>query len=249
MRIFRDLLVLATTATLVALVPPRAHAQHGADDDHHDDRAHHAEHREGGAGYFAIGTNVLGVDALNDRLSAFGYPTFGSAFLSLGGGGYGLIGGRVLLGGEGHGLIRPSQSVRGRDVSVGGGYGLATIGYLAVTRSSWRVYPQLGVGAGGFTVDIGSAGEATEFDDVLDNPNRRAELSRGSLLVSLALNATYAFSGAKEPGGFRLGVQAGYLLAPYSSDWQLDADALADGPDAGFDGPFIRLLIGGGGGR
>jgi hypothetical protein len=232
---------------LAVLVPPQAHAQHGADDDHHDDRDHHAEHREGGAGYFAIGTNVLGVDALNDRLDAFGYPTFGSAFLSLGGGGYGVVGGRVLLGGEGHGLIRPSQSVGGRDVSVGGGYGLATIGYLAVAQSNWRVYPQLGVGAGGFSVDIGSAGAATEFDDVLDDPNRSAELSRGSLLVSLALNATYELSGPGEAGGFRIGVQAGYLFAPYSSDWRLDQDALSDGPDAGFDGPFIRLLIGGGG--
>jgi len=109
------------------------------------------------------------------------------------------------------------------------------------------VYPQLGLGAGGFTVDIGSAGTATDFDEVLDDPNRRAELTRGSLLVSLALNATYTLSGANEAGGFRIGVQAGYLFAAYSGDWQLDEDALANGPDAGFGGPFVRLLLGGGG--
>ncbi len=239
--------LLAITVALTAFVPP-AHAQDDSGHEHHADH-HHAEYREGGAGYFAIGTNVLGIGALNDRLESVGYPTFGSAFLSLGGGGYGIVGGRVLLGGEGHGLIRPSQSVGGRDVSVGGGYGLATLGYLAVSQSNGRVYPQVGLGAGGFTVDLGSAGTATEFDEVLDDPNRRAELSRGSLLVSLALNATYEFSTSKEAGGFRVGLQAGYLFAPYSSDWQLDEDTLADGPDAGFDGPFIRLLIGGGGGR
>lgn len=244
MHTLRTLSMLAIIAALTTLVPFPAHAQH--DDEHHE---HHAERHKGGAGYFAIGTNVIGIDALNDRLDAFGYPTFGSAFLSLGGGGYGIVGGRVLLGGEGHGLIRPSQSVGGRDVSIGGGYGLATLGYLAVAQSNWRVYPQVGLGAGGFTVDIESAGTATELDEVLDDPNRRAELTRGSLLVSLALNATYAFSSSEEEGGFRIGLQAGYLLAPYSSDWQLDEDALADGPDAGFDGPFIRLLIGGGGGR
>lgn len=205
---------------------------------------------EGGAGYFAIGTNVIGIDALNDRLESFGYPTFGSAFLSLGGGGYGLVGGRFLLGGEGHGLIRPAQSVQGRTVSVGGGYGLFTLGYQAWTSPTTRVYPQVGVGAGGLTVDIGSTGEATDFDDVLDDPNRRAELTRGSLLVSLAVNLTYeAFSAPDEEGGFRIGLQAGYLLAPLSSDWQLDDAALDDGPDAGFGGPFVRLLIGGGGGR
>lgn len=205
---------------------------------------------EGGAGFFAIGTNVIGIDALNDRLESFGYPTFGSAFLSLGGGGYGLVGGRFVLGGEGHGLIRPAQSVGGREVTAGGGYGLATLGYLAVAQSNWRVYPQVGVGAGGLTLDIGSTGAVTDFDDVLDDPNRRAELTRGSLLVSLAVNLTYdAFSAPEDEGGFRVGLQAGYLLAPLSSDWQLDDATLDDGPDAGFGGPFVRLLIGGGSGR
>ena len=244
MYVHRKMIAMACTVVLTVLAGAlTAHAQETAD----DDEAVPAVYREGGAGYFAIGTNVIGIDALNDRLAAFGYPTFGSAFLSLGGGGYGVVSGRFLLGGEGHGLIRPSQSVGGRNVSAGGGYGLATIGYLAVAQSKLRVYPQVGVGAGGFTVDIGSAGTATAFDEVLNNPNRSAELSRGSLLVSLAVSATYEFSGPDEAGGFRIGLQAGYLLAPYSGDWQLDADALENGPDAGFDGPFIRLLIGGGG--
>lgn len=229
----------------MGLSGPAALAQAPPDDAASDRPAPHG----GGAGFFAIGTNAVGIDALNDRLDAAGYPTFGAAFLSLGGGGYSVVGGRVLLGGEGHGLIRPAQTVGGRDVTVGGGYGLATLGYLAVARSNWRVYPQLGLGAGGFTVDIGSTGEAA-FDDVLDDPNRRAELTRGSLLVSLAANATYTFSGPDEAGGFRIGLQAGYLLAPLSGDWQLDDTALDDAPDtSGFGGPFVRLLIGGGGGR
>lgn len=223
---------------------PFAHAQ----DVENEDEPDQTEYREEGAGFFAIGTNVISIDALNDRLAAFGYPTYGSAFLSLGGGGYGVVGGRVLLGGEGYGLIRPSQSVRGRDVSVGGGYGLATLGYLAWSDTQLRVYPQVGIGAGGFTVDIGSAGDANDFDDVLNRPNRRAELTQGSLLVSLGMGATYEFSRADESGGFRIGLQVGYLLALYDSEWQLDDASLDDGPDAGFDGPFIRLLIGGGGG-
>lgn len=244
----RRTLTIACIAALVVFIAPRpTHAQ-----DATDDESDSVAYREGGAGFFAIGTSVAGgIDNLNGRLEAMGYPTFQSAALSIGGGGYGIVGQRVLLGGEGHGLIRPAQSFQGRNVSVGGGYGLATLGYLAVARSPLRVYPQVGVGAGGFTVDIGSAGEATEFDEVLDDPNRRAELSRGSLLVSLALNATYElFSAPDEAGGLRIGVQAGYLFAPFSGEWQLDDNPLDDGPDTtGFDGPFIRLLIGGGGGN
>lgn len=241
--ICRTVIVIVSIAVL-AVGAPSAYAQTAPG----DDESAPSERREGGAGFFAIGTNVVGISALNDRLESFGYPTFGSAFLSLGGGGYGLVGGRFLLGGEGHGVIRPAQSVQGRRVSVGGGYGLATLGYLAWARGPMRVFPQVGLGGGGFTVDIGSTGEATEFDDVLGDPNRRAELSRGSLLVSLAVTATYqAFSAPEEAGGVRIGLQAGYLFAPLSSEWQLDDHPLSDGPDAGFGGPFVRLLIGGGG--
>lgn len=245
MHVYRWMLVVSCFVMLGAFADaPSAYAQDVEDEDEPDQ----TEYREGGAGFFAIGTNVINIDALNDRLAAFGYPTYGSSFLSLGGGGYGVVGGRVLLGGEGYGLIRPAQSVQGRDVSVGGGYGLATLGYLAWSDTQLRVYPQVGIGAGGFTVDIGSVGDINDFDDVLDDPNRRAELTRGSLLVSLGVGATYAFSQPDESGGFRIGLQAGYLFAPYSSDWQLDDASLDNGPDAGFDGPFIRLLIGGGGG-
>ncbi len=199
------------------------------------------EYRGGEAGFFAIGTNVAQLNALNDRLDASGYPTL----LSLGGGGHRIVGGRFLIGGEGHGLITPSKTVQGRTVSLSGGYGLATVGYLAVAHSKWRVYPQVGAGLGGFSLTIGSA-DTAPFDDVLDDPNRESRLNRGQFLVSLSLQGSYELSGPNEAGGFRIGLQAGYLLAPAAGDWTLGGHQLGDGPDAGFDGPFLRLLIGGG---
>mgnify|MGYP006291219691 CR=1 FL=1 len=203
------------------------------------------EYRGGGAGFFAIGTNVAQLSALNDRLDAAGYPAVGTRLLSLGGGGHRVVGGRFLIGGEGHGLITPSETFQDRNVSLSGGYGLATVGYLAVAHSKWRVYPQLGAGLGGFSLKIGSSDDDL-FDDVLDDPNRESELNRGQFLVSLSLQGSYELSGPNEAGGFRIGLQAGYLLAPAAGDWTLGGNTLEDGPDAGFDGPFIRLLIGGG---
>ncbi|MFB6232374.1 MAG: hypothetical protein ABEL04_14590 [Salinibacter sp.] len=200
----------------------------------------------GGAGFFAIGTHVADFGPLNDRLEEVGYPTFATETVTIGGGGYGVVADRLLLGGEGHGLLTSDQGFQGRTVSVGGGYGLFTLGYLFRPESSVRVYPQLGVGAGGIRLEIGSRGEASNFDEVLDNPNRRATLGRASLLVRLGAGLEYQF-GQPGEGLFQLGLQAGYMLSALASDWQFDDTTLSGGPDATMQGPFIQLTIGGSG--
>jgi len=130
-------------------------------------------------------------------------------------------------------------------VTLSGGYGLATVGYLAVARSGWQVYPQVGVGLGGVSVEIGSA-DGANFDDVLDAPNREARLNRGQLLASLALHATYTLGAPEGASGFRIGLQVGYLFAPAHGDWTMGGHTLPGGPEAGLDGAFFRLLLGGG---
>lgn len=206
-----------------------------------------AQNAAGGGGFFAIGVNATNLGPLNNRLSSTGYPTFPSELFAIGGGGYGVVGGRVLLGGEGYGLIGPSRGVQGREVSVGGGYGLFTLGYQFRPVPSLTVYPQVGLGGGGLVLDIGSAG-ADQFDDVLENPSRSATLEQGSLLLSLGAGVEYRVRSSGDDGGWHLGVRAGYLLAPYTTDWTLDENRLADSPDATLGGPFVRVLIGGWGG-
>jgi len=200
--------------------------------------------KEGGGGFFAIGVNSIDLGPLNSRLSGAGYPTFPSELFAIGGGGYGVVAGTLLLGGEGYGLIAPSRGFEGREVSVGGGYGLFTIGYRFRPTNQVVVYPQVGIGGGGMMLEIGSTG-ADSFDDVLDDPNREASLEKGSLLVSLGVGAEYQFATSGEPGGFQIGLRAGYLLSPYESDWSLGEDRLSGSPDASFGGPYVRLTIGG----
>lgn len=207
-----------------------------------------------GGGYFAIGTHVLDLSSLNDRLSAAAYPTFEETTLSLGGGGYGIVGNRFMLGGEGHGLITPSRGLNGRTVSLAAGYGLATFGYLVPLSDRFFAFPQVGAGGGALTLDIGSAG-AEEFDDVLGDPNRSASLEKASFLLSLGGGLTYQIGGRMggdsnheddEKDGFRLGIRAGYLIAPFDTDWRHAEDRLSGGPDASLSGPFVRLTLGGG---
>ncbi len=229
--------LLSRAAFLLALLPLAASpalAQHH-DDDHEGD---------GGAGFFSVGVNRVQIDALNSRLSEMGYPTFERALLAIGGGGYGVVADVIMLGGEGYGLFTGEKAYQGRSVSLGGGYGFFNVGYLHRLTPHLRVYPMLGLGGGGLTLQIGSA-EAGSFDEVLQNPNRQATLTRGSFLVSLGGGLEYRFGDAE--GGFLLGLRAGYLLAPYRSDWHLGDEVLGDGPDASLAGPFVRLTIGGGG--
>jgi hypothetical protein len=201
----------------------------------------------GGGGFFALGVNATNLSPLNDRLRQAGYPTFPSELVAIGGGGYGVVADRLMIGGEGYGLIAPSRGYQGRDVSVGGGYGLFTLGYRFRPADGVRVYPLVGVGGGGLSLDIGSTG-GEQFGDVLENPNRSATLEKGSVLVSLGAGAAYRFQTGTEHGGVQVGLRAGYLLAPYDTDWVLDENQLSGGPDATFSGPFVRLLVGGWGG-
>jgi hypothetical protein len=207
-------------------------------------------HKGTGGGYFAIGLNVTtGTEALRDRLSDAGFPALGRTALSIGGGGYGGAG-RIIFGGEGHGLIVPSERGGGREVSIAGGYGLGTVGYLLQPASGLRVYPQLGLGVGGLSLDIQTptAEDAPRrFGDVLENPRRGVEVSRGSLLLSLQAGLEYRFGASDASGwpGALVGLQAGYLFAPFSSDWNYSDVGLEGGPDSTFAGPFLRLIVGG----
>ncbi len=203
---------------------------------------------EEGAGFFAVGAQFTDLEPLNNRLAEAGYPTFASEMISLGGGGYGVVADRLLLGGEGYGLLTADGTFQGRNVSVDGGYGLFTLGYLFRPTSNLRVYPQVGFGGGGLQLDIGSQGNADEFDDILENPNRSATVGQGSFLVSLGGGLEYQFGAPDENGGVRLGLRAGYMISALNSEWQLGENSLSGGPDATMQGPFIRLTLGGGGG-
>lgn len=212
------------------------------------DRAPAQERRgpRAGAGFFAIGGSVLEVSDLNDRLAAGGYPTFGRTVLGIGGGGYAEHPGGFLLGGEGYGLIAGEEAHQGRSVSLGGGYGLFNVGFMTEPDPHVRAYPMVGIGAGGFSLGIGSRPTAESFDDVLEDPDRSASLARGGFLFSLGGGLEYRTAPAGR--GFVFGLRAGYLFAPSFGSWRLDGNPVGEGPDASIAGPYLRVTIGGGGG-
>ncbi|RMF62494.1 MAG: hypothetical protein D6743_12075 [Calditrichaeota bacterium] len=207
------------------------------------------ERSRGGSGYFMVGGHQLRLSALNAALSRHGYPTFSQGFVSLGGGGYGFFN-RLMVGGEGHGLLSPDGSRRRGDfkTSLTAGYGFFDLGYLIVADGPMRVYPVFGFGGGGLSLKIRPT-ESLTFDDVLSDPRRGATLSTGGLLLNLGFGAEYAFY-TGEDGAYRrglvVGLRVGYVLAPVKGDWSLEGLDVGGGPDLGITGPYVRLLFGGG---
>ena len=207
-----------------------------------------------GRGFFQAGFLRLAVDDMNSALSGAGLPTLDRSTVTLGGGGYARRG-RFVIGGEGHGLLSDDQpSPDGAvQVSLDGGYGLFKVGYLAYTESGLDVYPMVGIGGGGLSVSIVERSAPT-FDEILVDPARSSRLSTGMFLMDLSVNADYRFTRYRREdgraGGLLVGLQAGYLFAPGSTSWTLDdTNGVAGGPDLGIQGLYVRLSLGGWGGR
>lgn len=201
--------------------------------------------RGSGSGFFAIGGSVLDIRDLNRRLEVSGFPTFDRTVLTIGGGGYGVTGGNLMLGGEGYGQIAGDEVHEGRTVSLHGGYGLFNVGYMLEPTRRTRAYPMLGIGGGGIELRIGPRPAETSFDDVLENPDRSSNLSRASFLFSVGGGFEYRPSMRRH--GVILGIRGGYLFDHSTESWELDDYGVSSGPDASQAGPYLRFTIGAGG--
>ncbi len=203
----------------------------------------------GGMGYFSIGGCKLVIDDLNTRLKNKNYPEFEDRFFSMGGGGVGIVH-RLMIGGEGHGMINKSITSGDYDVSLAAGSGFFDIGYIAYATRGFFIYPMLGIGGGGMTLKMINTSGDPSFDDILTNPSRMVILTAGGLLLDLSLGMNFVFSKATNEysgGGFMFGVRVGYTFTPVKDDWRLEEMKITGGPETGIIGPYIRFQIGGGG--
>jgi|APHM01.1.fsa_nt_gi hypothetical protein len=187
---------------------------------------------QGGAGYFAAGLHFPGLQL----------PGRGTARLfSLGGSGYGVVGGRLLIGGAGHRFLGSGGGFGREGASAGGNYGLFTIGYLFRPAAWLRAYPQVGLGAGNIDVEIGEG--AQRFDGALSDPSRGASYKKRTYLLRLGGGLEYR-AGTPGGGSLLVGLEAGYLFPAGES---VDTNGnFAPGLDASMQGPFVRLTFGGG---
>jgi hypothetical protein len=200
----------------------------------------------GGRGFFMIGVQYMDLEDLNIALLDRGYPDFDETFLTLGGGGF-AVRNRVLIGGEGHGLLQSQQTSPNGALRTGlfAGYGMFNVGYQVVRSRSLALYPLLGIGGGGTTLLIRERATVS-FDDVLRDPGRSSSLTKGALLVGGAVGGDWFLPFGSARGGLILGFRAGYTYAPLDAEWRMDGTDVAGGPSAELTGPYVRFSIGGG---
>jgi len=200
-------------------------------------------------GYLLIGGVGLDLDGINGSLGAQGFSEIGGETFSMGGGGHVLLG-RWLLGAEGFGLFPRESDTPGGEwqARISGGGGLVNVGYTVVRAGGTSVYPMLGIGAGGLTLQMTEQGRPT-FDDVMASPGRGSTLTRVAMLVQPAVGLDHLVRVREVDGmlaGVVVGVRAGYTFSPVTSPWYLDTMRLAGSPDQGMEGAFVRVMIGGG---
>ena len=205
-------------------------------------------------GFIGLGASHVGTGGLDDELTAHGYPTFGQTAIRPSIGAYWDLPGGAILGGEWHGIILSEKDHEGGEVGVGGGSVTLGLGYAFDLSPRARIYPRLGLGIGGLGLWIEEEDDDDDrpgvtFDEALGNPTPRPSrdwvLSRMHGAVDLGVGAELILGGRR---GAIIGVRAGYLAAPFTSDWQLPLDdaVVSGGPATTIAGPYVQVLIGGG---
>lgn len=208
-------------------------------------------------GYFGIGWHQVQTEEFQTRLdrTPVDYPRHGKDFWAVGGGGL-FFSRRLVLGGEGYGLIGPRRSGGGYDSLLDGGYGMFQIGYDLLDSPDWTLYPLLGIGGGVFRWKIQRTDFPGDFDRLIGFPEVGTTLENAFFMLqaSLGVDRWVRIGGRRdERSGFFLifGIRGGYSHTPSANRWEVrvhnDSYYLSNGPDLGLGGPFIRLTFGIGG--
>jgi len=200
-------------------------------------------------GYLLAGGMRVDLDGLNAALGARGFEELASDMATVGGGGHVTLG-RWVLGGEGVGLVPRESDNAGRTwrARVSGGSGVFNVGYLVVRSGGTSLYPLAGIGAGAVVLQMVERSSPT-FDDVIDNPGRESTITQVVMLLQPALALDHFVPVRRVDGvdaGVLVGIRAGYTFTPVTSDFYLDQVRLPGGPEQGMEGPFVRVVIGGG---
>lgn len=200
-------------------------------------------------GYLLAGGMRVDLDGLNGALAGRAFDEVASDMATMGGGGHITLG-RWVLGGEGFGLLprEADNAARTWRARVTGGGGVLNVGYLVVRSGGTSLYPLAGIGVGAVALQMVERSNPT-FEDVIANPGRESTMTQVVMLLQPALALDHFITVRNVEGvnaGVLLGIRAGYTFTPATSDFYLDQTRLPGGPDQGLQGPFVRVVIGGG---
>jgi len=203
--------------------------------------------RHAGGGGFTIGYGNMDVSPLNQFIPA-GVGSFDNHQLLLGGMGHGFLG-NFVIGGSGSAIIGQKIKTGPYNYSLGGGVGTFDFGYLVVNKPKLRVFPLLGVGGGGYGLQI-TQNNSVSAADIRTSPSREINISQGGFVLDFSLNLNVIpvlvyDERDRSYGGFMTGLKVGYLYGFPSSNWRYSGGDVTGGPDFGLNMFYVKLIIGG----
>jgi len=194
----------------------------------------------GGFGCFGPTVGIVNFDGLNDAFEDGGVmlkekPS--SLQWGFGGAGFALID-RVVIGGSGWGSSQTvgSENLRATIEIAGGEFDL---GYQVFSMKHLLIAPVLGIGGGGYTIELqDTSGAPGSFNQLLKNPGRTSKVSFSGLTLSPQLMVTVPI---KFVG---LQLRGGYCYTPATPEWGLEGGSkLSKGPDISKGMPFATLNV------
>ena len=192
----------------------------------------------GGFGCFGPTVGIVDFSGLDDALATGGISQkLGSMQWGFGGAGFALID-RVVIGGSGWGGSQTvgSDSLRATVQIAGGEFDL---GYQVFSMKHLLIAPVLGIGGGGYAIEIEKLSEGPiTFGQLIENPGRTSTVSFSGLTLSPQLLVTVPIS--------FVGVQlrGGYCYTPMNPEWALQGGSkLSSGPAISKGMPFATLNV------
>jgi hypothetical protein len=192
----------------------------------------------GGFGCFGPTVGIVNFSGLDDALASGGVSQkLGSMQWGFGGAGFALIN-RVVIGGGGWGSSQTvgSDSLRATVAIAGGEFDL---GYQVFSLEHLLIAPVLGIGGGGYTIELQKLSEGTlSFGELLENPGRTSKVSFSGLALSPQVMVTVPISFV----GLQL--RGGYSYTPMNPEWGLEGGGkLSSGPAISKGMPFVTLNV------
>lgn len=204
----------------------------------------------GGLGFFSPGIHFGSVQDLSGDLSSLGINgnDWASAF-SVGGGGFGIIGGRILIGGKGFGTFPVTASGSNCEATWSTGGGFFQLGTPMIQKNGQILFPALGIGGMGTDLEIEnqSSGDLAWGEDPIPVGEMR-NYEVGWAAADFSLNY-HRFIGGNSQGGWTLGLSLGYSFSLNEDEWKnkgTGAEILGLG-EKRFNMVYVKIALGGGG--
>jgi hypothetical protein len=193
--------------------------------------------------YFLGGGTKLDNGSLNTALSGAGFHPVDD-FTAILGGGFGWRRQRMIHGIEFFGYIWQKEELATTSTKL---YGLGTrlnIGVNLLPKGPVLLYPQFGLGLGGFRLRLGN--ESVTFADAVAAPINEVSLWQRSFVLEPGLGVDFLIPKRKHPAkSLLLGIRGGYSFdVSDNDDWRADGVDVTSGPKLKASGPYVRITVG-----